>query len=164
MTRSIPLALSAANERRRRATRSRLAASVESSSTIAAEPPSGQTVARHAEGLSSTPAGKSTSPAEATDPDGPEPVPLGGGANNENAIQVRVCLDSNDLANQYCPEVETRDYLSGDQPKTRCTLHAAPPDAPSANSFHVQAVSAPKKDIRRKAVASHEVARIVDSH
>jgi penicillin-binding protein 1A len=63
------------------------------------------------------------------DPDNPEPVPLGGGANSENAIRVRICADTDDLANPYCPNVETRDYLSGDQPKTRCTEHGPPPDA-----------------------------------
>lgn len=46
----------------------------------------------------------------------------------ENSLRVKVCKESGDLATRWCPEYETHEYLSGQQPESRCTLHQPPPE------------------------------------
>jgi hypothetical protein len=47
----------------------------------------------------------------------------------ENTLRVRICTDSGMLATPYCPHVVSREYLSGQQPSERCTIHKKPAEA-----------------------------------
>jgi penicillin-binding protein 1A len=72
-------------------------------------------------------AGARTRAARDEDPDRDfEPVPVIGAGSRDNLLRVKMCVDSNELATRFCPNVETRLYLSGQQPSRRCTMHKPP--------------------------------------
>jgi len=75
-------------------------------------------VARAGGGGGGTPDGQSTSLAQQV--------------GSQNTLRVRICADSGMLATPYCPHVVSREYLSGQQPAERCTMHKKPAEAPHA--------------------------------
>jgi len=79
-----------------------------------------------------------------------EPVPVTAAGSAQNLVRVKYCIDSHALATRYCPHVETRDYLSGQQPTARCTLHRPPDEELPAK---------PKRDRSLRRVASGDTPR-----
>lgn len=77
--------------------------------------------------------GTDKAPGRKSDDQDPQPVPVIIDGNSQNLLRVKICTDSQDLATRFCPSMESRDYLSGDQPSKRCELHSAPPDDGTAS-------------------------------
>lgn len=44
----------------------------------------------------------------------------------ENNLRVKICPASGLIATRWCPEFETHEYLSGQQPAARCNIHRPP--------------------------------------
>ncbi len=50
----------------------------------------------------------------------------GGTASQPQYLNVTICVDSGQVANEYCPETVTRRYLAGEAPSRVCRIHKAP--------------------------------------
>ncbi len=49
-------------------------------------------------------------------------------------VEVRICPDSGNLANPFCPRTRVVPFIDGTQPVVACKLHGAPPVAPEFES------------------------------
>ncbi len=55
----------------------------------------------------------------------PKPVekPLGADENDRNRIRVTICSETGDLASDNCPSQATEEYMLGEHPTARCSVH-----------------------------------------
>jgi penicillin-binding protein 1A len=55
----------------------------------------------------------------------PVAPPMGADENDRNRVRVTVCTETGMRASDYCPSTETQEFLLGEQPMSRCPIHAS---------------------------------------